>query len=186
MWFGIILAPIFADHITALLCQLPSKKPAVQRQGLTYSFAGVILLLAVITLPWFKAYLPLPPIKAGLISMETPTLATETLIESRWPGHIFNDMPFGSYLVWAAQPQYKVFVDTRIELFPIKVLRDYVAISNGLPDWEALLDDYGVNLLMLSPHEQATLITHVLNSPDWNLVYQDESAVIFIRRMNFK
>jgi hypothetical protein len=91
-------------------------------------------------------------------------------------------MSFGSYLIWAAYPQYQVFVDSRIELFPQKVWLDYLNISNAVGDWEALLRTYGVNTLMLSPVEQASLIHAVEISNRWNSIYQDSSAVIFVHK----
>ena len=71
------------------------------------------------SLPWFKHLLPLPLKKAGLISYETPVAATQVLLREHPPGPIFNEQGFGSYLIWAAQPDYPVFVDTRLELYPL-------------------------------------------------------------------
>ena len=46
----------------------------------------------MLALPWFKHLLPLPPIKAGLISAETPIAATQVLLRERPPGPIFNEL----------------------------------------------------------------------------------------------
>ena len=92
--------------------------------------------MGVITLPWFKSVLPLPTEKAGLISAETPVQATQVLLEKNVPGRVFNAMSFGSYLIWAAYPQYQVFVDPRIELFSENIWIDYLNISNANGDWE--------------------------------------------------
>ena len=90
-------------------------------------------------------------------------------------------MSFGSYLIWAAYPQYQVFVDSRIELFPENVWLDYLRISNAEGDWESQLREYGVNTLMLSPVEQPTLVKAAEASSDWKKVYQDTESCIFIR-----
>jgi hypothetical protein len=90
-------------------------------------------------------------------------------------------MSFGSYLIWAAYPQYQVFTDSRIELFPEKIWSDYLKISNAEGDWETQLRDYGVNILMLSPGEQPALVMAVEKSSDWKKIYQDKESSIYIR-----
>jgi hypothetical protein len=75
-----------------------------------------------------------------------------------------------------------VFVDPRIELFPEEVWMDYLNISNAVGNWEAQLEDYDVNTLMLSPNEQPGLIKAVEGLDNWELLYQGENAVIYTRR----
>jgi hypothetical protein len=138
--------------------------------------------MGVISLPWFKSILPLPAAKAGLISSETPVQATQFLLAENPPGRVFNAMSFGSYLIWAAYPQYQVFVDSRIELFPDNVWLDYLNISNAEGDWEASLKNYGVNTLMLSTVEQPALIEAAKESDEWKPIYQDGMAIVFERK----
>jgi hypothetical protein len=185
VWFGLVVAPIVADHLTAIVGRY--QKPA-ENEGktggsrvLNITLLVLILLLGVISLPWFKNMLPFPAAKAGLISAETPVTATEQLLVKAPPRQVFNSMSFGSYLIWAAYPQYQVFVDSRIELFPEKVWLDYLKISNAEGDWENLLQAYGVNTLMLSPSDQPALVKAAQISESWKVIYQDEVAYIFIR-----
>lgn len=188
-WFGLIMAPVLAFHLNALGLSLseslPERKSIAESKPppaiLNWVVLGFLLLLAIISLPWFKDALPFPPPKAGLISYETPIAATESLLENQWPGFLFNTMSFGSYLDWAAQPDYPVFVDSRIELYSPQVWRDYLEIGAALPDWEERLAAYEINTLMLSPYEHENLIQAATSSPDWQQVYGDESAVIFTR-----
>jgi hypothetical protein len=146
-----------------------------------YLFAGFILVGMLISLPWFKDSLSLPGGKAGLISAETPVEATQFLVQEQLPGPLFHFMPFGSYLIWAAQPEYPVFVDSRIELYPQEIWQHYLAISAGQGDWEGRLGDYGINTLMLNPQFQRSLVRAADASSRWELVYQDGNAVLFVR-----
>jgi hypothetical protein len=98
------------------------------------------------------------------------------------PGQLFNAMSFGSYLIWAAYPQYQVFVDSRIELFPKKIWMDYLEISNAIGDWEKMTNNYDINTLMISPVEQPKLVEAVMASADWEMIYQDSTAMIFERK----
>jgi hypothetical protein len=125
------MAPVLAEHFQALAVLLPrSTQPGEVSQAISRRlnalFAGVILLMVLITLPWFKEGLPLPELKRGLISAETPVEATQFLLDNRLPGPIFHHMAYGSYLIWAAQPDYPVFVDPRIELYPYSYWIDYI------------------------------------------------------------
>jgi hypothetical protein len=194
VWFGIVMAPVLADHLPSLAEQGrqllgQTGRPKDQKElpksaqlTINYLFAGLILIGALVSLPWFKNRLPLPAAKAGLISEETPIEATDLLLREHLPGPLFHAQAFGSYLIWAAQPTYPVFVDPRIELYPSNIWLDYLAISAAQCGWEQRLDQYGINTLMLSPLEQPALVTAASTSPDWRLVYQDSSAVLFVRQ----
>ena len=182
LWFGLVMAPVLARHLAALAAKLnvtPSRAPG----NVTLNRLVAVLLLgaAVLTLPWFKTALPLPEEKAGILSTaETPVEATTYLLEAQPPGRLFHDLAFGSYLIWAAYPDYQVFVDTRIELYPYEVWEDYLAITNAVEDWEARLADYDVRTLMLSRQTQTALIEAATRSPRWEARYADETAVIFL------
>ena len=186
VWFGIVVAPILTQHLPALLdCIKQPKQDPPRSKGsrlINTIFLFLIIGMGVFSLPWFKDYWPLPQAKAGLISAETPVQATNVLLEKRLPGHVFHAMSFGSYLIWAAYPQYQVFVDPRIELYPENVWMDYLKISNASEDWDVMLKNYGVNTLMLSPVEQANLIQAARESGAWIEQYLDLAAVLFTRR----
>lgn len=185
VWFGLVMAPILAEHLSFIVLKLPmANRPSVKPEGSRYLnilFVIVIIAMGVISLPWFKSALPFPQLKAGLISSETPIEATGVLLEKRPEGQVFNALSFGSYLIWAAQPQYPVFVDSRIELYSEKVWLDYLNISNANGNWESVLKNYGVNTLMISPIEQLQLIDALNNSHSWHLIYKDNVALIYIR-----
>jgi hypothetical protein len=185
VWFGLVMAPIVAEHIAAIVKRYQkNERKTTNQEGsriLNFIFVFVLVLMGIISLPWFKNYLPLPAAKAGLISTETPVEATQFLLEENPSGRVFNSMSFGSYLIWAAYPQYQVFVDSRIDFFTEKVWIDYLNISNAVGDWESQLRDYGVNTLMLSPSEQPSLIQAVEESRDWQMIYEDAIAGIFVR-----
>lgn len=179
VWFGMVAAPALADRIASLWPERPGRRGVPALNAL---FLGLLGAMALAALPWLKPWWPLPAMKAGWISAETPVAATAFLLRERPPGPLFHALSFGSYLIWAAQPDYPVFVDTRLELYPMAIWIDYLAISGAAPDWEARLARYGVRLLMLSSTEQPALITAVAQSPRWRRIYQDEAASIWVRR----
>jgi hypothetical protein len=101
-----------------------------------------------------KEYLPLPMIKAGTISYETPLDGSEFLVNNPYPKNLFNAASFGSYLIWIFNGEEKVFIDPRIELYPSEQWNDYLLISMGMEGWDEKLAQYEINTLMLSRLEQ--------------------------------
>ena len=182
IWFGLALAPVWAAHLSAVFGTSLRSVPHYKGDLPATLLAVMLTASALVTLPWFKERLPLPPAKAGLISAETPVAATEFLLRERLPSPLFHAMPFGSYLVWAAQPEYPVFVDSRIELYPVEVWLDYLHISAAGCGWEERLARYGVRTLMLSPQEQPALVAAARASPRWRQVYEDTAAILFVRQ----
>ncbi len=187
IWFGLMTAPLLAASLRTLAQRLPigtESPPSLQQQRLNALLAVLLLAGSLISLPWFKALLPLPAAKSGVISQETPIAATDFLLQQPQSGPLFHAMSFGSYLIWAAQPEYPVFVDSRIELYPLSVWRDYITISNAADNWEERLEHYAIRTLMLSSQEQPALISAIRSHPEWLKIYEDSSAVLFISAVN--
>ena len=185
VWFGFAMAPVIADQLSALGRTLNLKyKQSTRKRGfhvLNQGLMAILLLVAIISLPWFRRILPLPGAKSSPISLETPVAATEFLLRESPAGNLFHEMGFGSYLIWAAQPDYKVFVDPRIELYSREIWEEYIILNNALPGWEDYLKNQGVGVMMLSPYNQATLIQESEDSKAWTKVYEDDAAVIFVK-----
>jgi hypothetical protein len=183
IWYGLVMAPILAMHISAILDSRHKNEIVQQTQKRTalinLALLVLIISLAVISLPWFRSLVPMPEERQKLITQDTPIEATKFLTNQSLPQKIFNDMGFGSYLIWAAQPEYKVFVDPRIELFPQEIWTDYHMISNAIPGWEKRLEDHGARTLMLNTKSQGPLIEAVGDSDQWSLIYQDRFTRIF-------
>lgn len=182
VWFGIVMVQPIAESLAPYLPGPSStvSTPATRRLNLILvSFLGLLMFFS---LPWFKHYWPVLPEKAGLVSYDTPVAATDYLLQTRLEGQLFHNMAYGSYLIWAAYPEYQVFVDSRIELYSDENWMDYLAITNAQDGWEALLEEYRVNTLMLGVVDQKPLVDAVADSTDWREVYQDPVVVIFTRR----
>lgn len=186
VWFGLILGPVVATHLAGIFSQfgwgkLPTRQMASIRI-INLFFLVALAGMSFISLPWFKNLIPFVPAKRGLISIETPILATQFIIDHQLSPQVFHDMAFGSYLIWAAQPDYRVFVDSRIELYPETIWNDYWSITTAQYNWQELLNKYRVNTLMLEPVKQIGLVTAAKTSPAWELVYEDGSAIVFKRK----
>jgi len=185
VWYGLVMAPVLSYHISALATdgRLGNgiMHPSVGSRTLNLAFTGLLVLMALVSLPWFKEIIPLSERKSGLISVETPVRATAFMLRENVPGPVFHAMSFGSYLIWAGHPEYRVFVDGRIELYPPGIWRDYLSISNAQCGWAELLDHYRIRTLMLSQLEQPALVDTVNASSDWKVVFEDSYSMVAIR-----
>lgn len=184
VWFGLAVAPVLASHLAAIGQQRwpGAKASRAGRPGLNLAIAASLLVVALLALPWLKHLLPLPERRAGLLSQETPVAATDFLLAERPPAPLFHEMGYGSYLIWAANPQYQVFVDPRIELYPLPLWLEYLAISSGQEGWDERLRQQGVNTLLLDRVEQPALAAAAGRSERWRMAYQDQRTVVFVRR----
>ncbi len=185
VWFGLVMAPIMTDHFVSIGKLIQAKRrPKTDGRGkpvINMALLGVLAILGVLSLPWLRDFLSSLPYEKNysVIAIETPEKATEYLLENEVKGRIFNDMGFGSYLIWKAQPEYPVFADPRIELYSREIWEEYMIIINALPGWEEYLERHEVDLLMLNPLHQPKLIEAAQESQSWAEIYADPSAIIF-------
>ena len=119
-------------------------------------------------------------------SWKYPDGAISFLKQHNVSAPMFNLYEWGGYLMWAAWPQEKTFVDGRA--LNESVFRDYWRVARNAPDALQVLDQYGVQVLLLEGFEYGTgsvyKVSAMLADPSqtkWKLVYQDKTAMLFMR-----
>jgi hypothetical protein len=118
---------------------------------------------------------------AGPILRGAPVGLTREAAGILEPGtRLFVAQAWGSWFELAV-PAVPVFVDSRIEIYPRRVLDDYLAIASGREGWQGLLDRYGVEAAVLNEDQTSGLIARMGADPGWTLVYQDEDGFLFVR-----
>jgi hypothetical protein len=181
IWFAFVAAPTMA---ASLRCWLGTRGPAeeatARRRPINLGIALMAGLLALLSLPWFRPYLSLPEERRAYVSAETPVEAVAYL-SSLSPGRVFHSDAFGSYMIWAVR-EVPVFIDTRIAHYPPAQWQDYLALSQARYDWQAILERYEVDTLLLEREKQEPLIEAATAAPGWERLYEDEQAVLFQQR----
>lgn len=86
--------------------------------------------------------------------------------------------PFASWFEYSL-PEDPVMVDSRIELFPSTVWRDYSRATRAEGGWERTLDRYEIQGVVLPPGEP--LGEALAQTPGWTLGAQIPSGSIFVR-----
>ncbi len=197
VWFGMAIMPIVAQSLAAPRAvftapgSVPVRISGRERGGGAVANLAVVLALAlalVAVQPWFKAALPLPqpyqelfaplPAAPQLFSADTPVGATEHLRSMPCAGRLFNEMGYGSYLTWALYPATQVFIDPRVELYPLTLWEDYVKLTQGR-DVARLLDQYAIRCVLLDRVYQPGLAAAIATLPGWQQSYSDARSEVW-------
>jgi hypothetical protein len=182
--FGIIAAPILVRHGQFILekasgkwvdaCKTVSDKialsSALSRPHL-WAACGAIGVLLYAATGW---------INYQFDPEKKPVAAVEYLKNMNLRGNMFNNDGFGDYLVYAAWPQYRVFVDGRQDMYGPQRLREYDAVIRVAPGWDKIVEKYRIEWIFFDTN--SALSVHLSRDPDWHLIFADNVASIFVRR----
>lgn len=101
------------------------------------------------------------------------------------PAHIYSRYEWGEYLGWLLAPEgYRIFMDSRVHIYPDSVWSDYLALLAGRTDWQEILDRYQVSCMILDlgySSEKENLLPLVERSKNWREVGRVGNAVVFVR-----
>lgn len=186
VWYALAVTPILAKALANLPIKYPSLESPRARINLYISL--ILLIPGIFVQPWFVEKFPLPDTyreqvwydvpEGPLLSVETPIAATNYL-KTHPGGTLFNEMGYGSYLIWAL-PEQAVFIDPRVELYPFEQWQDYIRITRGA-DYNTILERYGANRLLLSKERQGELINILSRDSGWILEFEDSFTQIWAK-----
>lgn len=168
---GMILTPFFARHLEG--------KDRFQNLVFNRVLGVLLLLFPLALLPGLRAswWQQAPPV----YSATTPVEAVEWLkANPQYADYLWSDFTYSTYLT-STLPERKLFMTNRFEDFPPEQFSDNKHIAKADYDWQSLLEQYNVNLLMPSLENQPDLIAAASASPVWKEVYRDKQTVIFAR-----
>ncbi|HWB12501.1 MAG TPA: hypothetical protein VG826_24970 [Pirellulales bacterium] len=83
-------------------------------------------------------------------------------------------------------PEYKPFIDARLELLREADFRRYLALQSSLTEnrgeWPAMLAELGEPLLLLLHNTEYAAETSLLAHRDWRCIYFDAAGAVFVSR----
>ncbi len=151
----------------------PAATPLSRR--LNAVIAGLAIVVAVGLLPVWRPIDPRLDAPAGVVSSAPPGI-TATLRDLALPGdRLFNPQEWGSWFEFAL-PDLPVAIDSRIELYPGEVWRDYDRVLAGMDGWEDRLTSWGVTIAVMASRDQA--MADRLARLGWRSVYSDDDGSI--------
>lgn len=174
---GIVILPGYLD---AAAQRAPSLfKPMMRPAWVAVTAAALILSVLV-----FRDLYARNGFFAGGIKLELyPARAAEFIAQEHLPANLYNSYDAGGYLMWMLFPRYKVFWDSRQT--SMRMHNAGQIIANGLPGFQALLDHYQVNTLVVQPMNLQTgrrwKLLDVIDERAWSLVFVDKLYLVLVR-----
>ena len=165
------LAPI-GGLFTANPARMDRRSPLNDLVALALLAAGVALLPA-----W-------RPLGTAGVPVATLTYAPQyageylrSLTPASGIAHVWAPQVWGSWIEFIA-PQWKVGVDSRIELIPPEAWRDQETVSSGADGWDAVLYANVVSVLIV-PSTHTRLLEALASCHVWQMVHDDDELSIW-------
>jgi hypothetical protein len=188
-WWAPLVGLLTGPHLVAAARQsLPRLRSRTPREasGLWTVVNGGLLWILFALTPFGAQVVQgrVPPLER-LVSRETPVGLVAWLNEApsipdglafvpaEWAGFVMNRGP------QSLQPM----VNLHVHVIPEQVWKDYLRLIDGPNDWNGLLDEYGINLVVVDKRRQPDLFKRIHESPDWSSAYEDAQGAVFLRKV---
>lgn len=172
--FLILLAIVAAPIVAKSLDFFPRYRPLDDTPKLN----ALVILLIILALIYWR---PTESRIAPSLDRSFPTHLVPYLKAHPLEGNLLNFYFWGGYLGWN-DPNIKVFVDSRVDIFEYEgVLNDYLSILM-LKDPDAVVEKYGIKYVLFPPGEAYTYVLE--HDPRWKVLYKDEVCVLLEKQTN--
>jgi hypothetical protein len=169
---NIAVAPLVMLPVAARAVRVPERTPDTHARF----HRLVVVALGLLSLMWAATSLSEPaydlrgyPVDAIEHLESQDLLGRRLMTDDVWAGLLIKD-------VW---PRQSVFVDDRFDMYPVELMRDFIALDGGRPDSLDILDRHAIEVV-LWPAE-SPLEAQLSASSAWRLEYEDDDAVVFVR-----
>lgn len=113
-------------------------------------------------------------------TFQPPFQAVSYLLDNWHQGNTFSTLQIASLLEMYGPRQMKQFADTRIDVYPPMVVRNYINLMSADSSCPELLRRYDIEWAVLTPH--TNLGAYLANAPEWEKSYQDDTSLVFHRK----
>jgi hypothetical protein len=173
VWWGLVFPVVLAG--------LMKTKAADEQRGSPFMNAllvTTILAATVIVMPIWRAS---TPTGAPAFLGQAPASLVDATEAALAPGsRLFVSQTYASWFELEL-PSMPVFVDSRIELFPTSIWNAYLAVGGAREGWQATLDRWDVDAVVINPDQDGVLTSHIEDDPAWRLAFKDDSGSVFVR-----
>lgn len=183
--FAIVVAPILLRMSSGIASSLPRRLSEFY-QARRKIFAELDAQLVGKLWPAMAVFVVLGFAISGTIRVSFsdkifPVAAVEFLKREKLTGNMFNNDEFGDYLIFSAWPQYKVFADGRSDMYGEKHGGPYLKVAGVQPGWKEILHRYDISWVFFQT--QTALSAALAEQRDWQPIYSDKIATIFVRKI---
>jgi len=174
--FALAVIPALSRHAADSLQRLPARPVSRPLPPRLVSAINWVLLLVVGlgTVVWVAPRLT-PGFNQGAIEARLPVRAVDWLASQSLPGPLLHSYQWGGYVIWHLWPEYATYVDGRTDLFGQGLLAEYLSVWRAEQGWQATVEQREFRLALLEPGAPIAL---ALQAEGWQLVYQDELALV--------
>jgi hypothetical protein len=179
---AIVYSPILSKYGDKLIQQYKGRGSGLFRQRsrvyeeIDASAKGYVIPLVVLV---FFAALAAGKIPVHFPEKTAPKAAIDFLQANPIRGNMFNNDEIGDHVIYNLYPQYKVFVDGRLDMYGQKILKEYDQVISLQPGWRDVLEKYDINFVFFYTD---SLLSRILASDEgWRRIYTDNVATIFLR-----
>lgn len=180
-FFAIAAAPVLARHLDAVWPRDQNTEVSLGRPSLLVAAVAlhVVMVLAVgASLARRGAALSGP--EAAVDRTAFPVEAVRYLNDRPALGRLFNDFNWGGYLIGHLNAPYQVSMDGRTQVYGEDTLRQYRALLYLEPGWREFFARCAPDVILWPKKEPFARVVELL--PDWKKLYEDDLALIFVRR----
>tara|TARA_B100000809_G_scaffold47219_1_gene41814 strand:+ start:845 stop:2407 length:1563 start_codon:yes stop_codon:yes gene_type:complete len=177
--FAVFALPIFAINLRSIL------PPTWARQGRPTHIVCIVAFLVVAGAHGESLKNRWRQRGAGLFPGQEKAAAF--FKEQELKGPIFNNYDLGGYLIYYLYPEEPVFIDNRMEAYPVAFFHDeYIPMLAHEERWNERSEKYGFNVVFFGTTERSpaaqSFVRGIVQHPDWASVYADSFTVILVRR----
>jgi hypothetical protein len=186
--FAIIVTPIAAKavadwtHIDYPQNRLFPIEKNIYKINSTSNGLIWILVIVLLAAALLRSGKTLDPQGKGNVFDERffPVEAVTWLESHPQKGHMFNEFDWGGYLLLKFWPNHQIFMDGHTHIYGEALTREYEQVIMHRNGWEQILEKYHVNWAILRVN--TTLAKTLASSASWTAAYQDQTAIIFVRK----
>jgi hypothetical protein len=185
-FFALAAMPLLAEHTWKWLSRQAWGERLLKpekSEGGSQLFPKVALnLLVFVVAPLALCLVRVGQVSARRASDEArnfPAAAVEFIRENRLPQPVFNEYGWGGYMIWKLQPDYRVYIDGRADVYGDAFMEEFLNTRDGVAAWRGPLEREGVRTVAVNP--DAPLASLLRQETGWRKVFEDKQAVIFVR-----
>ena len=95
------------------------------------------------------------------------------------PHRIAHQDVVGNFLQLRFGRESSVFIDDRVDMYPVQVSRDYLRLLQGREEWATILDRYGVDIVLWD--RALPLASLLRQDPQWRETFRHDDWIVYQR-----
>ncbi|OGQ40408.1 MAG: hypothetical protein A3A85_01430 [Deltaproteobacteria bacterium RIFCSPLOWO2_01_FULL_42_9] len=179
--FVIVAAPVIGRGFSDILPHANFNLRRKYRYAINIIFIAALFLIFYTSVFNSKIY----GFGLGLKHRVFPVKAVDFLMENKIQGNMYNSIGYGGYLIWRLFPEQKVFIDGRGWVYNETLYKDYLDAHVNPNIWEGLVNKYDIDWVILEysrDYGKKERMAHLIDNPEWALVYWDREAIVYAKR----